>query len=116
MVHKRTCQSHILNKNTMDPGTMQNLHQEKLLSNWLNVWHGLFEEFAMRALDLVNHKGEERTKTHWRVGVWPCCGVLFLKSNTFDSFMMIIQETGSPDVAKAFHVGCLCTNHYDQEP
>ena len=44
---------------------MENPRREKLLSNWLNVWRGLFEEFAIRAFDLANHKGEERMKTHW---------------------------------------------------
>lgn len=65
MGHKRTCQSHVLNRIAMNPGAMENPRREKLLSNWLNVWRGLFEEFAIRALDLANHKGEERTKTHW---------------------------------------------------
>ncbi|KAF9643618.1 hypothetical protein BDM02DRAFT_3123174, partial [Thelephora ganbajun] len=82
--HKRTCQSHVINKNTMDPGTMENPRREKLLSNWLNIWRGLFEGFTMRALDLANHKGEERTKTH--------------------CFVMTIQETHSPDVARAFRL------------
>ena len=43
----------------------QNPRREKLLSSWLNVWRGLFEVFTLMALDLANHKGEERTKTHW---------------------------------------------------
>jgi len=49
----------------MDPGPMDNPRREKLLSQWLNIWRGLPEEFTMRALDLANHKGENRTKTHW---------------------------------------------------
>lgn len=65
MGHKRACESHVLNKRAMDPGDMENPRREKLLSNWLNVWRGLFEEFAIRAFDLANHKGEERMKTHW---------------------------------------------------
>ena len=63
--HKRTCQSHILNKTVMKSDATQNPRREKLLSSWLNIWRGLFEVFALMALDLANHKGEERTKTHW---------------------------------------------------
>ena len=41
----------------MDPGTMHNQCREELLSNWPNIWRGLFEEFAMQALDedMLNH-------------------------------------------------------------
>ena len=63
--HKRTCQSHVLNKKVMNSDTTQNPRREKLLSSWLNVWRGLFEVFALMALDLANHKGQERTKSHW---------------------------------------------------
>ena len=49
----------------MGPDEALNPRQEKLVSNWLNEWRGVFEEFTVRALDLANHKGEERTKTHW---------------------------------------------------
>ena len=64
--HKRKCQSHILKKEvTMNDGAVQNPRREKLLASWLNVWRGMFELFFARALDLANHKGEERNKTHW---------------------------------------------------
>jgi hypothetical protein len=44
----------------MGPDLVRDPDQEKSLSNWLNVWRGLFEEYTMRALDLANHKGEQR--------------------------------------------------------
>lgn len=57
--------NNVLNENTMNSGVTLESHRKKLLSGWLDVWHGLLEVPPVRALDLANHKGEKRNKTHW---------------------------------------------------
>ena len=69
----------------------------------------------MRALDLANHKGEDRTKTLVSRTVAPFWKFIS-EGEYFRSFVMIIQETGSPDVARAFRVSRSCPNRCEQGP
>ena len=52
MGHKRPCQHHVLNKNTMVPSTTHDARRKKLLLNGPNDWRGLPEELVARSLVL----------------------------------------------------------------